>query len=45
MEAGVASLFSLHAIASFQKQTRIARLVGKLDWAPKHFNTIMYYCK
>lgn len=32
MEAGVASLFSLHAIASFQKQMRISRLVGKLDW-------------
>ena len=32
MEAGVASLFSLHAIASFQKQMRIAKLVGKLDW-------------
>ena len=33
MEAGVASLFSLHAIASFQKQMRIAKLVGKLDWS------------
>ena len=32
MEAGVASLFSLHAIASFQKQMHIAKLVGKLDW-------------
>lgn len=32
MEAGVASLFSLHAIAAFQKQRHIAKLVGKLDW-------------
>jgi hypothetical protein len=32
MEAGVASLFSLHAIASFAKQMHIAKLVGKLDW-------------
>lgn len=32
MEAGVASLFSLHAIAAFQKQMRLAKLVGKLDW-------------
>ena len=32
METGVAELFSLHAIASFQKQRRIAKLVGKLDW-------------
>lgn len=33
MEAGVASLFSLHAIGAFQKQMRLAKLVGKLDWS------------